>query len=76
MSWEIDWIDSKARLMPNVDAIIDAKQNRAWTYQEVNLRAVALASWFKKMELKKAIGLPSYPQITLPTLISCLLVPK
>ena len=53
MRWEIDWIDSRARLMPNTDAIIDAKQNRSWTYQDINLRAIATASWFLKNGVKK-----------------------
>lgn len=53
MRWEIDWIESRARLTPDAEAIIDAVQNRKWTYAEVNERAVAIALWLKNKGVQK-----------------------
>jgi len=45
MGWEIDWIGNRARLTPDRVAIIDADQNRSFTYENINERAQAVAAW-------------------------------
>jgi fatty-acyl-CoA synthase len=51
--WELDWLDNRARLSPEKDAIIDEKTNRAWTFKEVNERAKSVASWLLSRGVRK-----------------------
>ena len=53
MSWELDWLENRARLSPNKDAIIDEKTNKAWTFKELNKRANSTASWLHVRGVKK-----------------------
>ncbi|MEH7502030.1 long-chain fatty acid--CoA ligase [Neobacillus drentensis] len=53
MRWELDWLDNRARLSPEKDAIIDEKTNQAWTFKEVNERAKSVASWLQARGVKK-----------------------
>jgi fatty-acyl-CoA synthase len=53
LGWEIDWIDSRARLTPDACAVIDAAQNKSWTYGEINQRAVAAAVWLENKGVQK-----------------------
>ena len=53
MRLELDWIENRARLTPNAEAIVDAEQRAGWTFSEVNKRSMAAASWLKKQGVKK-----------------------
>ncbi|MEY2196417.1 long-chain fatty acid--CoA ligase [Neobacillus sp. BF23-41] len=53
MRWELDWLDNRARLSPEKDAIIDEKTNQAWTFKEVNERAKSVASWLLSQGVRK-----------------------
>lgn len=53
MRWELDWLDNRARLSPEKDAIIDEKTNQAWTFKEVNTRAKSVASWLLSQGVRK-----------------------
>lgn len=53
MSWELDWLENRARLSPKKIAIIDEMTNRAWTYKELNDRAISAASWLYNQGVKK-----------------------
>ncbi|MEH7179091.1 acyl-CoA synthetase [Neobacillus vireti] len=53
MRWELDWLDNRARLSPNKQAIIDEDTNKTWTYQEINTRASSVAGWLKEQGVKK-----------------------
>ena len=48
MRLELDWVESRARLTPDAEAIVDIEQARSWTFSEVNKRSVAAASWLQK----------------------------
>ncbi|MFB6465266.1 class I adenylate-forming enzyme family protein [Cytobacillus sp. Hz8] len=51
--WELDWIENRARLTPDREAIIDAEQERHWSFFEVNRRSIAAASWLKRQGIKE-----------------------
>ncbi|SMQ83691.1 fatty-acyl-CoA synthase [Bacillus sp. OV166] len=53
MRWELDWLNNRARLSPEKDAIIDEKTNQAWTFKEVNERAKSVASWLLSQGVRK-----------------------
>ncbi|MFE8700297.1 long-chain fatty acid--CoA ligase [Cytobacillus sp. FJAT-54145] len=53
MRWELDWIENRARLTPNAEAIIDAELNTSWTYLDINNRCTATANWLTKQGVKK-----------------------
>lgn len=53
MRWELDWIENRARLTPDAEAIVDVEQKRGWTFSEVNKRSIAAASWLKKQGVNK-----------------------
>ncbi|MBY0121079.1 long-chain fatty acid--CoA ligase [Bacillus sp. S/N-304-OC-R1] len=53
MGWELDWLENRARLSPASVAIIEADKNQSWTYNEVNERAIAVASWLYNQGVKK-----------------------
>lgn len=53
MGWELDWIQNRARLSPDVRAIIDEKTNNSWSFAEINRRAAAAAVWLKNHGVKK-----------------------
>ena len=53
MSWELDWLEHRARLSPDKNAIIDEKTDKAWTYHEINNRAKSLAGWLRTRGVKK-----------------------
>ncbi|HYK73724.1 MAG TPA: long-chain fatty acid--CoA ligase [Pseudoneobacillus sp.] len=45
MRWELDWLDNRARITPNTQAVIDAETNRTWNYIQLNDRAISFANW-------------------------------
>jgi fatty-acyl-CoA synthase len=45
--WDLDWLDNRARLSPEKDAIIDEKTNQSWTFKELNKRAKSVANWLQ-----------------------------
>ncbi|PLS01157.1 AMP-binding protein [Neobacillus cucumis] len=45
MRWELDWLEHRARLTPSKNAIIDEETNKSWTFEELDKRASAIASW-------------------------------
>jgi fatty-acyl-CoA synthase len=51
--WELDWLENRARLSPEKDAIIDEKTNQAWTFKELNERAKSVASWLQASGVNK-----------------------
>lgn len=53
MSWELDWLENRARLSPAKKAIIEEPANNAWTYQELNHRAKSAAAWLQAHGVKK-----------------------
>ncbi|MEH7009417.1 long-chain fatty acid--CoA ligase [Neobacillus niacini] len=53
MRWELDWLENRARLSPNKNAIIDEDTNMAWTYKELNKRSSSVAGWLKSQGVKK-----------------------
>jgi len=53
VNWELDWLENRARLTPNKDAIIDEKTSKAWTFKELNKRANSTASWLHARGVKK-----------------------
>ncbi|MFF2446662.1 long-chain fatty acid--CoA ligase [Neobacillus sp. NPDC058068] len=53
MNWELDWLENRARLSPNKDAIIDEQTNNAWTFEQLNKRANSTASWLHTRGVKK-----------------------
>ncbi|MFK9089869.1 acyl-CoA synthetase [Bacillus salipaludis] len=53
MRWELDWLENRARLSPNKDAIIDEKTNKAWTFEQLNKRASLTACWLQDKGVKK-----------------------
>jgi fatty-acyl-CoA synthase len=42
MNWELDWLESRARLTPNHIAIVDGETNQRWTYQQMYRRVQRL----------------------------------
>lgn len=53
MRWELDWLDSRARLTPEAAAIGDAGTDQEWSYREINERARAIAVWLHGKGVKK-----------------------
>lgn len=53
MRWELDWLENRARLTPNKNAIIDGETNKAWSYEELNNRSKSVASWLESRGVKK-----------------------
>jgi fatty-acyl-CoA synthase len=53
VSWELDWLENRARLTPNKGAVIDEAINVSWTYKDLNNRANSLAAWFHDRGVKK-----------------------
>ncbi|MDF2854679.1 MAG: AMP-dependent synthetase and ligase [Neobacillus sp.] len=53
MRWELDWLENRARLTPNKNAIIDEKTNIAWSYEELNNRSKSAAGWLEIQGVKK-----------------------
>lgn len=53
MYLELDWLENRARLSPNKEAIVDAEQSKSWTFSEVNQRSKATASWLRKKGVRK-----------------------
>lgn len=53
MSWELDWLENRARLSTKRKAIIDEITNKAWTFEDVNNRATSVASWLHTQGVKK-----------------------
>ncbi|EDL63836.1 class I adenylate-forming enzyme family protein [Bacillus sp. SG-1] len=53
MSYEIDWVKSRAGLFPAKCAVIDSVTKDSWTYSELNERASRLAGLFLEQGVKK-----------------------
>ncbi|WP_419955829.1 acyl-CoA synthetase [Neobacillus niacini] len=53
MRWELDWLESRARLSPNKHAVILENNNIKWTYKQLNNRSSAVAGWLKGQGVKK-----------------------
>ncbi|WP_174496892.1 class I adenylate-forming enzyme family protein [Salirhabdus euzebyi] len=50
---ELDWINSRARLFPHDEAIVDAELNDSWSFQQLNERAILIATFFREKGVKK-----------------------
>ena len=50
---ELDWVESRARLTPDAEAIVDVEQARSWTFAELNKRSEAAAGWLRKKGVNK-----------------------
>ncbi|TLS38273.1 acyl-CoA synthetase [Pseudalkalibacillus caeni] len=53
MSWQTDWIYSRARMTPNSIAISDPDTGERWTFQEMNSRANKLAVYLQSIGVSK-----------------------
>ncbi|NYE03916.1 fatty-acyl-CoA synthase [Bacillus niacini] len=53
MRWELDWLENRARLSPNKNAVILEDNNMKWTYRELNNRSTSVAGWLKNQGVKK-----------------------
>ncbi|MDQ1001095.1 fatty-acyl-CoA synthase [Neobacillus niacini] len=53
MRWELDWLENRARLTPNKNAVILEDNNMKWTYRELNNRSSSVAGWLKSQGVKK-----------------------
>ncbi|HEY4550558.1 MAG TPA: AMP-binding protein, partial [Bacillus sp. (in: firmicutes)] len=53
MRLELDWVESRARLTPDAEAIVDVEQARSWTFAELNKRSEAASSWLRKKGVNK-----------------------
>lgn len=53
MRWELDWLENRARLSPNKNAVILEDNNMKWTYRELNNRSSSVAGWLKSQGVKK-----------------------
>jgi fatty-acyl-CoA synthase len=51
--WELDWLENRARLSPNKNAVILEDNNMKWTYRELNNRSASVAGWLKNQGVKK-----------------------
>nr|WP_295971303.1 long-chain fatty acid--CoA ligase [uncultured Bacillus sp.] len=53
MRWELDWIENRARMSPDAEAIVDAQMKQKWTYAEINERSIAAACWLAHHGIQK-----------------------
>ncbi|CAM3787316.1 long-chain fatty acid--CoA ligase [Aeromicrobium ponti] len=53
MGREFDWLENRAGLKPDSIAIIDAEQNKKWTYSEIYSRTESLAGWLNGQGIQK-----------------------
>lgn len=53
MRWELDWLETRARMTPAAAAIGDAESDHAWTYSQANDRAKAIALWLQEKGVQK-----------------------
>lgn len=53
MRWELDWLENRARLSPNKNAVILEDNNMKWTYRELNNRSLSMAGWLKSQGVMK-----------------------
>nr|WP_263325164.1 long-chain fatty acid--CoA ligase [Neobacillus sp. Marseille-Q6967] len=53
MRWELDWLENRARLTPNKNAIIEEETNSTWTFEQLNKRAESMACWLTNQGVKK-----------------------
>jgi fatty-acyl-CoA synthase len=51
--WELDWLENRARLSPNKNAVILEDNNMKWTYKELNNRSSSVAAWLKSKGVTK-----------------------
>lgn len=53
MRWELDWLENRAELTPKSVALVDAKENTAWTFADLNHRCKEMASWLYDQGIRK-----------------------
>ncbi|MGG0719157.1 long-chain fatty acid--CoA ligase [Robertmurraya massiliosenegalensis] len=53
MRWELDWLANRARLTPNVVALIDAEEENKWTFAELNQLCQETANWLYRHGVRK-----------------------
>ncbi|WP_453990547.1 acyl-CoA synthetase [Bacillus nitroreducens] len=53
MRWELDWIANRARLSPDSIAVVDGETGDRFTFEELNIRAENMASYFNHIGIKK-----------------------
>ncbi|KGP71084.1 long-chain fatty acid--CoA ligase [Pontibacillus yanchengensis Y32] len=53
MKCEVDWIEGRARLYPNAVGVVDADTGESWTFEQLNNRAIRLASYFQDKGIRK-----------------------
>jgi fatty-acyl-CoA synthase len=51
--WELDWLENRARITPDAQAVIDAETNTFWNYEQLNTRAISIANWLRSQGVKK-----------------------
>lgn len=53
MQSAVDWFQSRVNLFPDKQAVVDAKTENSWTYQQLNRRAESLAQYFIEKRVEK-----------------------
>ncbi|MDQ0153822.1 acyl-CoA synthetase [Robertmurraya andreesenii] len=53
MVWELDWLEGRMRIAPNKQAIIDAEQEKDWTFAKLHDLCVATANWLYEQGVRK-----------------------
>ncbi len=53
MSWEVDWLNNRARITPDRIAVVDGDTKERWTYAQLNNRANHLAAYFLSSGIQK-----------------------
>lgn len=53
MRWNLDWLENRAKITPEGEAVVDAEQNLNWSYYDLNQRARSLANWLLQKGVQK-----------------------
>lgn len=51
----LDWLETRAYISGNSLAVIDSINHRQWSYIELNQRAVTLAHYLQRHQIRKVI---------------------
>ncbi len=50
---EFNWLENRARITPEAEAIIDAESKKKWSYAQLNQRSTAAAGWLINQGIHK-----------------------
>ncbi|WP_245804772.1 acyl-CoA synthetase [Halobacillus hunanensis] len=51
--YALDWLNDRARLFPDDEAIVEAKTGQSWTFRQINKRAEHLAAFLQAQHITK-----------------------